>query len=665
MGIPFLNEIITLFLLAIVVSTACARLRLPVTVGYLLTGILCGPFVLGIVSDPHSVDVLAEIGVALLLFTIGMELSGEALSRLKKPVFVGGSLQIALAILVMTTFTVALGQKLSIGIFAGCLLALSSTAIVLRLFQEKGLTHTPQGRLALAILVLQDILFAPMLVIVPLLAGAVAFSTITVLTAVGQITAVLGGVLLFARFGLNPLMAAVVRTRVRELLLLTTLGLCMGLALLTASLGLSLSLGAFLAGLLLARSEYSMNVIAGVLPYRDVFMSLFFISVGMLLNVEYAWEHIIPLLLTTPLAIVLKALLILPAVLVQGYPLRTALLVALPLAQIGEFSFVLAAKGLQTGLLDPLTYQYFLALSIFTMMLTPGLLSIAPRLATAVTRILGKKIHTHEPHDTASTHENHLIIVGFGVSGKHLAEAAKEAGIPYEILEMNPDTVMRFRPTQPIHFGDASQPAVLEHLGIHSAKVLAIVISDPAAVRATIAEARALNPALFIIARSRFLSEVKPLRNLGANAVVAEEFESSMEVFSRVLYQYLVPKQDIDAFAARIRSENYRMLRGNTSANTLEALVRHMPNMTLQGLRMEDGAPLAGKTLAQSGLRNEYGATVIALMRRDIMYPSPDPEMPLRAGDILYLFASPDRVQGALSLFREVSASKQDKKTQH
>lgn len=653
MDVPFLNEIVILFLLSILVNTVCARLRLPATVGFLLTGILCGPSLLGIVSDRHSVDVLADIGVALLLFTIGMELSGDALSRLKKPVFLGGSLQIGLTIGAIVLITFLRGQSVQVGIFGGFLVALSSSAIVLRLLQERGATATPHGRLSLAILVFQDILVAPMLLAVPLLAGKVGFSPESILKAVGQVVGVFGGVLLFARFGLPRLMEAVVRTRVRELLLLTTLGLCMGMALLTSSLGLSLSLGAFLAGLLLARSEYSMSVVSGVLPYRDVFMSLFFISVGMLLDVHYLADHVGTVAANTVLFILVKTLLTLPAVLVQRYPLRTAIIVSLSLAQVGEFAFVLAASGLNWGLIDKGDYQQFLAVSILTMMLTPGLIAIAPKAAAFVARLLGHSAEETEPLENGpSILQDHLIIVGFGVSGKHLARVAKDTAIPYEILEMNPDTVTRFRHKEPITYGDATQPAVLEHLGVKAARVMAIVISDPAAVRSAIVEARNLNPSLHIVARTRFLGEVEALHQLGADDVIAEEFETSIEVFSRVLGQYLVPRQDINAFSARIRQENYAMFRSVADqTDSLGILVNQMPDVGVHALRLEENAPLAGQTLAQTALRQQYGLTVVAYNRDGEMHPSPDGSYVFHPGDVIYIFGNTAKMHNVEPLF--------------
>lgn len=655
MEVPLLYEIVIIFLLSIGVTLLCNKIRLPATVGFLLTGVLCGPSLLGVVKNRQAIDHVAEIGVAMLLFTIGMELSGEALNRLKRPVFLGGSLQIGLTVVAVAGLTMLLEQTTyQQGLLWGCLVALSSSAIVLRILQERGATNTPPGRLSLAILVFQDIMVAPMLLCVPLLAGTLHLSFTDAAFSVLRVVAVLGGVLLFARFGLNRLMEAVVRTRTREILLLSTLGLCLGMAMLTSSLGLSLSLGAFLAGLMLARSQYSMSVISGILPYRDVFMSLFFISVGMLLDVDYFGRHVFTIIYGTAVFVVVKSLLTLPAVLVQGYPLRTAIITSLSLAQVGEFAFVLAAAGLSVGLFDMYAYQTFLDISVLTMMLTPGLIAVAPRFADMVA---GKRnahmlAAAEEHHEEACKLEDHLIIVGFGISGKHLAHVARESGLQYTILEMNPETVTRYRNKEPIEHGDASQPVVLEHLGVTKARVLAIIISDPAAVRSIVIEARRFNPSLHIIARTRFVSEVAPLRRLGADEVVAEEFETSIEVFSRVLTRYLVPRQDIESFAARIRQENYRMIRRmSASVDSLDAMVNRLPDMGVQAMRLSAASPLCGISLAQSQMRRKYGVTVIAILRQGTTQASPEPNDLFEADDVVYLFGKTEKLLAIAPLF--------------
>ena len=444
-----LHQLVILFLLAIAVSLVCNKLKIMPMVGFLLTGVLCGPSMLGLVEDQAIINQIAELGVAMLLFTIGIELSGDALNRLKRPVFMGGSLQIGLTVAFVALGCWLSGTTIQSGIFWGCLAALSSSAIVLQIFQQKGYTCTPVGRITMAILVFQDIMVAPFMLCVPLLGGALNLSLAEALLAVIKVIAVLGGVLVAAHFGLDRLMDAVMATRAREILLMTTLVLCFGIATLTESLGLSFSLGAFLAGLLLARSPYSMSVISGVLPYKDIFLSLFFISVGMMLDVNFFWDHMGSILAFTAVFIVVKFLLSLPAALMQGYPLHTAVFSGLALAQVGEFSFVLAASGLELHLFSMEDYQLFLAASVLTMMLTPLLISLAPRLCDALVRWrrIREEAEVASAPSAACALHNHLIIVGFGISGKHLALVAKESGIAYTILEMNPDTVNRYRAT--------------------------------------------------------------------------------------------------------------------------------------------------------------------------------------------------------------------------
>lgn len=642
------NDLVLLFLLSIIVSLVCNKVKLTPTVGFLLTGFLCGPSVMNVITDQESISTIADLGVAMLLFTIGMELSGEALNRLKKPVFLGGSLQIGCTVGVVAVLMHFQGVAWTQGIIWGCLVSMSSSAIVLQILQQKGLTSTPMGRLSLAILVFQDIMVAPMVLCIPLLAGTLQVGGWEMLTAVGKVVLILGAVLILCYYGLNRLMEAVVRTRSREVLLLTTLGLCFGMAVLTHRLGLSLSLGAFLAGLMLARSQYSMSVIAGILPYRDVFMCLFFMSVGMMLNLDFLSSHFLLTIANAVIFILIKTLLTLPSVLIQRFPLRTAIITGLSLAQVGEFSFVLAALAVSAGVFTQQAYQGFLAVSVLTMMVTPMLINWAPRIADLLTR-WQRRIPTEEEAqaDDSCPLQNHLIIVGFGISGKHLARVARESGIAYNILEMNPETVTRYRGKEPIMHGDATQPVILEHLGIAKARVMAIIISDPAAVRAITLEARRMNPNIYIVARTRFVTEVAPLRRLGANSVIAEEFETSIEVFNQVLTQYLIPRQDIDAFTARVRQDNYRMIRKAAAATTdLDEAVHQLPDMGVQALRLDAGSPLCDRSLVESNLRKRYGVTLVAAHRDKETIASPGPEFIMRAGDLLYFFGKTDKLLG-------------------
>lgn len=656
-----LHEIVVLFILSIIVVLVCLRFRMPSIVGFLLTGVLCGPSALGLIPSPEVVETMAEVGVAFLMFSIGMELSGKELVRLKKPLFLGGSSQVLLT----TAFIFALtfwwcGPRL--GVVYGCMATLSSTAIVLSILQRKALTESPQGQVCLAVLIFQDLAIVPMVLIFPLLAGGLELDMNSMFFAVGKGLLVIGGILLFGKFILARLMFSVVSTRSRELMLMTTLSLCLAVALITSWLGLSLALGAFLAGLMMAESEYSLNTLESIIPFKEVFSSIFFISVGMLLNVQFFLSHLPVIVLCAAGIIAAKILMVVPSVRVLKYSMRTAILAAFSLAQVGEFSFVLAKSALGLELISNDAYQIFLASSILTMVVTPLLIGAAPKAADIILKRPPMPMEEAagedaEDKDTAESGiirdgrllKDHLIIIGFGIGGKIMAHGAKRCGIPYIISEMNPDTVARFRNTEPIRHGDASFPVVLEHLGAATARTLAILTSDPAGSRAIIANARAMNPSLYIIVRTRFLGNLDSYKEVGANEVIPEEFETSLEVFARVLNHYLVPRQTIDEYVYAIRKENYGMQRRLELGGSI---MESLPDLLLQAYAVEEGSPLAGKTLAEAALRREHSVTAAGIRRGDAINNNPSAETVLLAGDVVYLLATQEAMNRVAGLFR-------------
>ncbi len=656
-----LREIVVLFILSIIVVLICIRFRLPSIVGFLFTGVLCGPSALGLIPTPEAVDTMADVGVAFLMFSIGMELSGKELVRLKKPLFLGGSSQVLLT----TAFVFALtfwwcGPRL--GLVYGCMVTLSSTAIVLSILQQKAQTESPQGQVCLAVLIFQDLAIVPMVLIFPLLAGGLELDANSMLLAFGKGILVIGGILVFGKYLLPRLMFSVVKTRSRELMLMTTLGLCLAVALITSWVGLSLALGAFLAGLMMAESEYSLNTLESIMPFKEVFSSIFFISVGMLLDVSFFFSHLPIIALCAAAIIAAKILMAIPAVLILKYSMRTALLTAFCLAQVGEFSFVLAKSALGLELISNDAYQIFLASSILTMILTPLLIGSAPRIAGKIlknpdlqTPEAAAEDDMNEAGETGShiirdgrLLKDHLIIIGFGIGGQIMAKGARNCGIPYIISEMNPDTVARFRNTEPIRHGDASFPLVLAHLGAATARTLAILTSDPAGSRAIIANARAMNPSLHIIVRTRFLGNLDSYKEVGANEVIPEEFETSLEVFARVLNHYLVPRQTIDQYVSAIRRENYGMQRKLGMGGSI---MDSLPDLQLVAYAVEEGSPLAGKTLAQAALRKEHGVTAAGVRRGETINNNPDAQTQLLAGDIVYLLATQEALTRAAPLF--------------
>ncbi len=640
----FLNELVVVFCLSIIVLLLCYKIKVPSIVGFLLTGVLCGPTALQLVSDVHAVDLLAEIGVVLLLFTIGMEMSGGELKRLKKPILAGGSGQVFLTIGMTIVFAMIFRGDMAESIFFGFLVALSSTAIVLSLLQQKAQMESPQGRLCLAILIFQDIVIVPMMLAIPFLAGSVNSTVQEMLMSGAKDFAIIVGILVGGKYGLPILMRWIMRTRSRELLLLATLGITFAIALLTSYAGLSLSLGAFIAGVLLAESEYSLSVLENILPFKDVFTSVFFISVGMLLDVPYFFKNIQFIVVVALGFIFLKMLVVYPVVRLLKYSPKTAILVAFSLAQIGEFSFVLARQGVANELIDNNTYQLFLAGSIITMVLTPVFMGLAPKFAAFITHkfYAGKSHSDEEGGDHGHNVLNdHLLIVGFGIGGKSLAKVARESGIKYSILEANPDTVARYRDIEPIKHGDASLPLILQHADIASARALAILTPDPAATRAIIATAKKLNPRLFIVARTRFLTERPYLIELGADKVIAEEFEASVGVFAHILDYYLLPRQKTQALIYKIRSENYHVFESEEQeASTLKGLVDEFSDLTILSYTVEEHSEVAEKDLQTLALPTHYNMTVLAIQRDGETIKSLSAGTTLHVNDVVYLFGN-------------------------
>lgn len=664
MELTLLSELLKVFALSVGVIYLCHKVRIPPIVGFLITGVIAGPYGLGLVKAVHEVEILAEVGVVLLLFTIGLELSIGELVRLRKSVLAGGGGQVLFTIAAFGTLAWGLGLPVPQAVFVGFLAALSSTAIVLKTLQQRAEMDSVYGRVSLSVLIFQDLVIVPMMLLIPFLAsqgGEGGGSSLSFLWPTLKGFGMVALVFFLARKVVPKLLHRIVQTRSRELFLISTLSMCLATAFLTWQIGLSLSLGAFLAGLIISESEYSLSALEGIMPFRDVFTSLFFISVGMLLDVGYVAANLPPVLGATLAVLGLKALMATLAAYLLGFPLRPALMVGLALCQVGEFSFVLAKAGKLEGLINADGYQLFLAASIMTMALTPPLISLAPRVADWVRALplfarMAKRPFEQEMDQACDGHAciaDHLVIVGFGVGGKHLARAAKSFGIDYRVVEMNPDTVRNSAAEgEPIIFGDASQAAVLEHVGAQNARVLAVVVSDPASIRRITDSARKLNPALHIITRTRFLSEMEPLLELGASDVIPEEFETSVEIFTRVMMRYLVPRGDIERFTEEVRSEGYEMLRrSDVRGDSFCTLNRQFPGMDVSAITVEVGSILDGQTLQESELRRTHGLTVVAVGREGEVMANPDGTLRLQARDVAYVFGAHADIAAKAGLF--------------
>jgi len=651
--LSFVQDLLVLLLLATAVTLACHRVGLPAVVGLLVTGVIAGPHGLALFRETDDVERLAEVGVILLLFTIGIEFSLDKLRRSWKAVLAAGPLQVVFTAGAGFLGGMWLGAGTAEGIVLGFLLSMSSTAVVFRLLQGRRQLDSVHGRTTAGVLLFQDLAFVPMMLVVPLLAQGERAGTEHPVASLVLGLAVLAASLVGARWVVPRLLHAVARTRDREPFLLAVIAIGLLVAWLTSLAGLSLALGAFLAGLLLSDSEYGHQALGDLLPFRDLFSSFFFVSIGMLLDLEAISARPVGLLAATVGVVAVKAVLAGAAAAWIGLSWRSAVLVGLALAQIGEFSFVLAESAESAGLLSPGRFDAILAVSVLTMAVTPLVIALSPRVADLVSAwpfFRSKPRAAADAVDEAAAPSGHVVIVGFGLNGRNLALAARRAGIRYVVLEANADTARREKANgEPITFGDATQANVLEHAHVASARVVVVAVSDLEGTRRIVRAVRRLAPAVWLIVRTRYVQEMRPLREQGADEVIPEEFETSVEIFTRVLRAYLVCEDSIHLLTEEVRAGGYEML---LAPYRPPGGSHVFPNAEIRTLRVEAGSRIAGLTLAEAELRPRHAVTVLAVGRGEEIRPNPDPGQHLEPDDELVLFGGPAALARVAELFR-------------
>jgi CPA2 family monovalent cation:H+ antiporter-2 len=660
---PLLRDLVILVAIAIPVVALTHRFKVPTVVGFLLTGIAIGPHGLKLIGQPETVAELAEIGVVLLLFAIGLELSLSRIIKLGRVVMIGGGLQMLATAAAGALLAMLVSIPANEAVFYGSLIALSSTAIVLKVYTERGELDSPQGRVVIAILLFQDLCVVPLMLLVPVLAGTAAAGGSSTILRIGLSLVVTTGLIGVGRFAVPKVLDKVAALRNREIFTLCIVVFGLGAAYVTASFGLSLALGAFIAGLVISESEYGIQALSDILPFRDTFSGIFFTSVGMLLDLGFVVRNLPVVLVITIVVIVVKAAVAAGVVRALRRSLEVSLISAFALAQVGEFSFVLAGVALPLGLFTERSYQIFLDASVLSMLAAPFVIQAAAPVAAWFVRFKKRDSFAAQADQHAPEFlSDHVIVVGYGLNGRNLAKALKTAGIPYVILEQNGQVVRQARLNrEPILFGDATRGEVLERVGIHHARVIVFAISAPAEERRGVAMARAANPNVKIVVRTRYVSEIEELTRLGANQVIPEEFETSLEIFARVLRLYGVPTGSIRREVEAVRGEHYGMLRGLTLPGIKLEQLRHVGvQSSIETLEVEEGSAGVGQSPVTLELRRETGCTVIAAVRGGKAYHAPDPQFRFEAGDLVVVVGTPEAISKAAVIFR-----KQDRRRSH
>ena len=528
--IDYLKDLVIVLGAAVVVVALLRRVRVPAIAGFILTGVLAGPTSLGLVDDTHQVEVLAEIGVVLLLFGIGLELSLDRLQRLWKAVLIGGGTQVVLTVACVALTARWFGLSTESAVFLGCVIAVSSTAVVLRGLSVRGELEAPHGRLAVGILVFQDLCVIPMVLAVPFLAGGGGSSREIVVT-IAIAVAILASVLVGASFLVPRLLALVARTKERELFILTVFLVCFGTAWTVSLAGVSIALGAFLAGLVVAGSEFRHQAMADLIPARDVLASLFFVSVGMLLDIADVLDHLASTVGLLAGILCCKFLIILGSAVVLRLPLRVGIISAASLCQVGEFSFVLLSTASATELLGASLSHNVLVAIILSMLITPMAISFGPKLASKASRVpwINRLLDAEPPGvDSHEPHRDHVIVVGYGTTGRAVCHALRTQDLAYVAVDANPDNVRAAKCAgDRAVLGDATQTQVLDELGCCDAHLVVLSISDAKCTETVVRKIHRRFPDIEIIVRGQFETDSVALMGAGATKVVTSEATSS------------------------------------------------------------------------------------------------------------------------------------------
>jgi CPA2 family monovalent cation:H+ antiporter-2 len=652
----FLKDLVIVYGLGAVVVFFFRKLRQSNIVGFLVTGILVGPFGFSLIGDSESVHILAEIGVMLLLFSLGIEFSFKRLMQIRNVVFGTGSVQVLSTMLLAFAIATAIGLRPQTAVFFGFLAALSSTAIVVKMLFDRGETDTVHGKVALGILIFQDLCVVPMIILVPLLAETGPI-WLPLATALGKAAGVIVLVIVLARYAFPWFLKHIVGTRSKELFIITAIWLLLGMSWALSLFGFSLALGAFLAGLTVSESEYSHQIFADMRPFRDGLNSLFFISIGMLVDVHFILDNAAVLLYIVLGVAVGKALLTTMSVVVTRMPLQVALLVGLSMAQVGEFSFILLETGRTAGLVEPSWYQKILSASVATMLLTPLLHRLSHSLVShsrvyALLKRFGTRSTMIELEAKTETLADHVIICGFGVTGRNIARVLKANRIPYIVLELNARTMKaKENEGEPIYFGDCADEDILLHAGIMKSRVIIFAISDPVATRFAVGTAKKLNPEIVILAKNKYLREIDELLNLGATEVISEEFESSIELLARILRVYHVPRQVVAQEIKSIREGRYRIFRDLEKTLPRLRLSTNLDVYT-ETHTVEADSPLCGRTIQETEFRNKTGALILGIIRESDTLNNPHPSVTIEAGNLIIMSGTKEQINKAIRLIK-------------
>jgi CPA2 family monovalent cation:H+ antiporter-2 len=655
MELSVLKDIIIIFAFSSLVNYLFTKIKVPTIIGYLLTGVIVGPKLLGIINAPQEIELMAEIGVVLLLFMIGMEFSLNHLFKIRRRVFLGGFLQLFLTTLLTTFLAHAYDLNWKASLFIGFLTALSSTAVVLKILQDRSEITSNYGRTVLGILIFQDVVLVPLMLFTPFLGGGeINYSGQLLMLALKTIF-VIGFLYVGNRWLMSKLLHQIALTRNQELFMMIILLICLSVALLTYKMGMPLAFGAFLAGLMISESEYSHNAFGNLITFRDTFTSFFFVSIGMLLDLGFVANNMGVILFTVILVVLLKMFVGGLTAFLLGHTFRGTVLVGIALSQVGEFSFILAKLGKDFSILEDYFYQLFLAVAIITMSISPFLIMLGKRIADLLLKLPIPKVMIEGLFPLKQIEipklENHLVLIGKDSRAQNLSKMAKFSNLPYVSIIFDPEIArQRQEKGETVVYGDAFNLPILEKAHVAQAHIVVISIGKLDVLKVIIRKVRHLNNHATIVVRTPHIEDIEALYKIGATQVIPEEFETAIDLFERVMANFLLPRKEIDLAIDRIRSDHYGIFMEENGLARFN-ISKDIPDVEIIAMEVMANARIVGKTLVESQLRQQFGITLVALKRDQKVIDHPKPSLVFCEGDVAYVLGSPEQISSVSVLF--------------
>lgn len=655
MEIALLKEIVIIFALSTIVNLIFTRIKVPTAVGYLMTGIIAGPHLLSLVSAKHEIELLAEIGVIFLLFTIGMEFSLKHLLKIRRIVFFGGLVQVSVTAGIFYLASKFYSQSWQSGIFIGFLAALSSSALVLKLLQERSELTSNWGRTTLGILIFQDLLLVPLLLFANLLGNSNVDVSREIIILILKATIIIGVVYAGNKWLLPKLLHYIALTKNQELFMMSILLICFAIALLTSKLGMSLAFGAFLAGLMISESQYSHNAFSNLMPFKDTFTGFFFVSIGMLLDLNFVINNYQLVIISVMLVITIKMIVAGGTGFLLGHTFRGTVLIGLALSQVGEFSFILAKIGLNNSIITDYYYQLFLAVAVITMALAPFLMKSSLQFANILLKLPVPKFMVNGLFPLAEVDipdfKNHLVIIGKDASALKLSKMAKLNNIQHVSIVFDPLTATdKIKNGDTVVYGDAVNDPILMKAHVDTACIVVVSVGSIIPSMAIIERIKHINKKAFVIARAKYIANVEQLYKIGADQVLPEKFEIAIDLFNRILVNKQIPQREISRMLNHIRSSNLGEFTEKDIVN-IPSIFDELSSTSVSVIKVDSNSIADGKSPRDIQLRKNTGVTLLAIKRGTETLEHPSSGTIIKGDDLVYLLGNPEQVNLAAELF--------------